>query len=773
MENSETKEKKGKKKSVDLKENPTIVFEIDKDEDVMVRYPDQDIPESEKDAQWYLNNIRYISSFYNVAFESVLAPQGTNVAGPAIQTNLLNARDLPVNRMLRYMTYYQGRQENIDYNDWAALTTDGESESGSAEGNYQPHWIKGQDIAELINFMKGNILERISNLQITAKALSEEAASEMQNLRSQLMLKHKYKDVFNELKVGMGIEYNVGPKEGFENEGQIDDFMEKNFKQQGVEVATAMAKNFWYQNFCLHKFLNLFTMTCITGVAATHHYIQNGKQYMKTVPSWQMILDTRHDDDYNRDAQFVGIAETMTPSEVFVRFPQLTKEQREEIKKMARSRDLGARYNSAFANFNWWNYNVKRDECVVTVVTAYWMGMHDMGLKKGKNKYQVEKIMRTEKDEKGSYVFEDIYKGTLIGNRYLVEWGLDDNIVEDYKDKSRPQFPIIRYLPNMIGGEPRSIVSRLYQLQDEIDALKYKVRESIGRANGKVYIIRNVGGNDMDLEELYKDFKTMGLSVVTPSGEGEQEPRLAEMLDYTLDPNIMRIEEIVKINRDLMKEYTSINNVSLGMTASYMGMGERNSVIGQSSYGLASLYHGFMDFIQMNLQYAVNISKSLYTLDGDTEAAFVVGDKGVQYLKVMADMKFEDFLVILQLNDMIDEQGKKNIQQLALAWSQNGIVDPDVYLSLLNEQTYTGARKFLEQKVKEKKKEQMEQRQQQMQHEQQIAAQNSQALKQAEALRQAGQDGREHIKAQAKVDVAHINKMPEPGQETNNPFSQG
>ena len=766
MAQDKEKIKEVKKKSVDLKENPVQAFQIDKDEDIMIRHPDQDIPEGDKDPQWFLNCIRYFSTFYNVAFESVLAPQGTNVAGPAVQTNLLNSNDLPVNRMLRYMTYYQGRQENVEYNDWASIPmVDGESNT-TMDGNYQPHWIKGQDIAELINFMKGNMLERISNLQITAKALSEDAASKEMEIRTDMLLKFRNKDVFDDIENKTGVKFNLGPDKQFESEEDINQFVEKNIKQYGVDVAIAMSKNFWYQNHCMHKFLNLFVMTCITGVAAAHHYVQNGKQYMKTIPSWQLILDTRHDDDYNRDAEFVGIVETMTPAELFKRFPQLNKEQREEIKKMSRSRDLGARYNSAFANFNWWNYNVKREECVVTVVTMYWMGIRDMGLKKGEDKYQIERIMRTGKGEPGDYIVNDIYKGTLIGNRYLVEYGLDDNVVEDYKDRSKPMFPIIRYLPNMLGGEPRSIVSRLYQLQDEIDALKFKVRESIGRAKGKCYILRDLGGNNMDVEELYRDLGSMGLTVITSSGEAEQQQRVAEMLDYTLDPNIMRIEEIVKINRDLMKEYTSISNVSLGMTSSYMGMGERNSAIGQSSYGLASLYHGFMDFIQINLQYAINVAKNLYTIDGNTEAAFVVGDEGVKYLKVMEDMKFEDFLVVLQLNDMIDEAGKKSIQQLALAWGQNGAIDPDVYLSILKEETYSGARRLLETKVKEKKKEMQIQRQQQMQHEQQLAQQQYQSLKQAEALRQAGQDGREHIKANAKIDVAKIQKMPEQDQQS-------
>ncbi len=751
-EESPTTEKK--KRVVDATEK-VFVYDIDKDDETGIRYVDQDIPESKKDEQWYIDNIHYISTFYNVAFESVLTPTTSNASSPGVPTGLLNPRDLPVNRMLKNMTYYQGKQENFEYADWTTGNVD--------ENNYQARWIKGQDIAELLNFMKGNMLERIANLQITAKALSETAASEKQDYRTKLLMKYKFKDIFAELKQ-QGVEFNVGPKQDFESEDAIDDFMEKNFKQNGVDVAVAMGKDSWFKSFGLHKFLDSFLKCLITGTAQMLHYVQNGKWFMRPIQSWQMIYDTRHDDDYNRDAMFRGYVETMTPTEIFSRFPQLGKEQREEIKKMARSKDLGGRYNAAFANFLWWNYNVKRDECVVAVVTGYWMGRHDMGLKKTKDKFDVDRIKKTEPNEKGEYVIDDIYKGTLIGNRYLVEYGLDDNIVEDVFDKSKPLYPIVSYLPNMVGGEPRAMVSRFTDLQDEIDALKFKVRDSIGKAKGKCYIIRPGGaGNNTTIQEIYKDFGAMGMTVIADTGENGVKERLVEMVDYTLDPNIMRIEEIVKINRDLLKEYASVSNVSLGMQTSYMGMGERSAAIGQSTYGLAALYHGFMDFIQMNLQYAINVQKSLYTMDGnDTEAAFVVGDKGVLYLKIMQQMKFEDFLIVLQLNDVLDDQKKKDIQQLALAWAQNDVIDPSAYIKVLRQETMTGAEKVLEYEVNKNKRDKIKQQQAQMQHEQQMGAQQADALQKAETMRQAGQDNRAHIGADAKKEVAQINKIPEP-----------
>ncbi len=746
------------KKPVDLKENPNYAYEIDNDDESGIRIPDGDIPESQKTPEWFVDNIHYIASFYNVPLENVLTPTGGEFGQSIAATgNVNDRRDLPVARMLRYMQYYQGRQDNLDYNH---LTTN------VTGGNLQAAWIKGQDIAELINFMKGNMLERVSNLQITAKALSEQAVSEKQDFRTKLLMKYEFKDIFQDI-ANQGADFSVGPNQQFTSKESIDDFMDKNFKQYGTDVAIAMAKNFWYTNYCLDKFLRLFVECTITGIASTQHYVQNGKQYMRTLPSYQIILDTRHDDEYNRDAEFIGIAETLTPNEIFSRFKNLSKTQKEEIKKMARSSDLGGEYNRGFTNFNWWNYNAKREECVVTCVTGYWLGAHDMGLKKTKNKFNTEKITKTEEGESGEYVLDDIHKGTLIGNRFLVDWGYDDNVVEDPHDKSRPLFPILRYLPNMIGGEPRSIVSRLYQVQDEIDALNYKVREMVGRAKGKVYVLLGgkLGGNGMDVEILEKNLSSIGIHVMTSTGETGQDGNnkdFAQMLDWTLDPNIMRIEEMVKIRRDLMKEYTSVSNVSLGMQTTYMGMGERNSAIGQSTYGLASLYHGFMDFIQMNLQYAINVGKHLYAMNGGTdEAAFVVGDKGVLYLKIMENFKFEDFLIMLELNDAIDETGRKEINQLALAWAQNGVVGPDTYLKVRRQETYSGAEKVLEYAVKVQKQEQAQQRAEQAQQEQAMQAQQLQAQQQQTAMVQSGMDNREHVKAGAKIDTALIQKQPD------------
>jgi hypothetical protein len=743
------------KKSVDLKENPTYAVDMTTLDERGIFVPDQDIPESEKDFMWYVRNIHYIATFYNVPFENVLAPSAANVLNPTYENGPFDLSKLPVNRMLRYMQYYQGRQDNLDYNNWTT--------NNVTSTNLQAQWIKGQDIFELIQFMKGNMLERISNIQITAQALSEGAVSEMQDFRTNLLMKYKFTDIFADM-ANKGTDFAVGPQEGFDSEEAIDDFMEKNFKQYGVDVAIAMAKNFWYTNYCLGKFLRLFVECTITGVAATQHYVQNGKQYMRTIPSYQMILDTRHDDDYNRDAQFVGIVETMTAMEVFARFPKLTKEQRDEIQRISKNKNLGTQYNQGFTNINWWNYNSKRNQCTITVVTAYWIGRHDMGLRKVDTQYGTQKIEKTKKSERGEYIIDDIYKGTLIGNRFLTDWGYDDNVVEDYQDKSKPMFPIIRYLPNMVGGEPRSVVSRLYQLQDELDALNYKVREMVGRAKGKVYIVKSTGGNNMDTKQMYEDFASMGMTVI-PSATGEnlpgQDQKIIEGLDYTLDPNVIQIENMIKQRRDIMKEFTSVSNVSLGMQTSYMGMGERTAAISQSTYGLAYLYHGFMDFIQHNLQYAVNVAKNLYTMDGNTEAAMVIGDKGVAYLKIMEDLKFEDFLIMLKLNDIIDEAGRKEMNQLALAWAQNGLIDPEIYIKVRKQQTFSDAERVLEYAMEKKKKEAAQQRAEAAQQEQVLQAQALEAKQKDTMLQQAGADNRENIKADSKIKAAAIQKIPE------------
>lgn len=703
--------------------------------------PNQEVPESEKDEEWYIKNVQYICSYYNVSFQNVVAPIiGENAA---IGTN----KNQPVYQMIKYMQYYLGQQPNLDYHH---LTQNVD------ENNLQATWIKGQDISELIKFMKGNILDRINNIQISARPMSEDAVSEREDmLRKLVMVKVKQKHIFERFKE-MGMEYEPGDGTDFQSENDIKKWVDEGgFKDIGAEYATDIANNFWYTNHCASKFVQAFNYTTICGCAAMEHIVQDGKVFMTPRLPYQLILDTRVDEDYNREAQFIGTIDCMTPSQIFSRWKVFSEKQKEDIYEMSKDQELGMQYNN-ISNFTWWNYNGIRQTNTVSAVTVYWYGRHDLGLKKGKDKFGVNVIGKTPKGEDGDYVVTDIHKATLIGNRYLVDYGYLDNIVEEFTDKKKPVFPILRFMPDMVGGEFISIVGRLHKLQDEIDAMNFKIREMIGRSKGKVYIIKGEKLSHLtNAQTLIEDFSKMGVHVGATTGEAGENKNdsIVEQVDMTLDPNVNRLVELVALKQNAMKEVVSTSNIALGQQTSYIGLGTQQATIGQTTFGLKYLYDGFLDFVQHNLQYAINIEGRLLSMNDDIDTAMIVGDKGKKYLDVMKlkNLSFEDILIYIKLNDSIDQAEKESLKQAVFSLFQNDKITLTEFAEIMSARTYTELKNKAEyyERIRERKAIAQEK----MAHQQQLQLQQQQIQGniQAEALRQSGQDVRQNAANDAAI----------------------
>lgn len=742
------------KPAIDKKAYNSYAFETLPDpQGYIAALPDQEIAESLKTPDWYIENVKYICSWYNVPFQNILAPLAYDDVDA---TSTINR---PINQMIKYIQYYLGKQPNLDYNHLTQNVT---------ESNLQAVWIKGNDISELVKFMKGNILDRITSINISARPMSEDAVSKREDLYKKLSMKVDLKPVFDRL-AQAGMEYAPANGQEFEDEDSIKKWIEEaSFKDVGAEIATDISKNFWYTNFCASKFIQAFNYCTIAGVAAMEHYVDNGKNYMKVRKPYQLILDTRIDEDYNRDAMFVGTIDCMTPQEIFSRWrKQFNSEQKEEIYEMAKNQNLGIKYNT-ITNFSWWNYGSQRQVSTISVVTVYWYGKHDLGLKKKKNKYGTNTIGKTEKGEEGEYALTDVYKATLIGNRYLVDWGLIDNVVEEFTDKTKPVFPIFRFMPDMVGGEFLSPVARLTKMQDEVDALNFKVREMIGRAKGKTFIVRGDKlGNGTNAMTLIEDLSKLGIHVATTSAEaGDSSDRdaLIETVDLTLDPNIMTLVALIEKKQNAMKQVVSTSDIALGQQTQYIGLGTQQASIGQTTFGLKYLYEGFLDFVQLNLQYATNVEGRLLAIGGDTvDSAMIVGDQGKRYLDLMKvkELSFEDILVYLKLNDPIDDKAKAGLQQALQALLQNGQISILDWIECSNAQTYVEMKDKMEYSVKQNEKKRAEAEKVAHDRAMELQSQQNQANLQAESLRQAGQSIRGH---QAN-DVSMLQQQPEEAQQ--------
>lgn len=137
----------------------------------------------------------------------------------------------------------------------------------------------------------------------------------------------------------------------------------------------------------------------------------------------------------------------------------------------------------------WW-YN---DQKFVTKATVYWIGRRDMGYWKKTNQFGGKRIQKIDpykkyhvnggnemmlgRDLRGDTETWMIHKAVILGNKYLLEYGYDTYQVRPHNNKRKPILPISFLCQGKMAGYVKPIVSRLKTSQDELDAIRYKIRE--------------------------------------------------------------------------------------------------------------------------------------------------------------------------------------------------------------------------------------------------------------------------------------------------------
>lgn len=692
--------------------------------------PDQAILDKDKTHEWYMNNARYISTFYNI-------PQ--NIYDPTDKYISLGQAE----QMFRLFSYYKGQQPNVAFKH---TTMD------YFNNEIPAVWIKGQEISQLVNFALGVATSMINNIEWSCKSLSDKSAKEWEDISLKLKVALALKRTFEQQGV-FDVKYNPVEGADVDDEDDIDDFMSK-YKNESEISAIKIANALYESDFLKNTYLRGMLHTLVGGLSAIYTYVENGRVCNEHKQCYNTIWDNRHDDYYNRQAQFCGFIDRLTPPELYLKYPELgaNKGIRTEIEAMAQQQtgwnEFMSYYNTGFNNLQWWNYNSNR--MTVGVATVFWIGLRDTRLIKGNNKYGNERYNKQNKpDEPGDYWTADIYKATIVGNKYCVDYGLMDNVVRDYRNKSNPMLPIRIFIPEMEMGEGRSLVARGVNNQNEMDRLKYKIQEKTGNDLGKTYIIN---GNRLGAPEsagvygLLNDLKKMKVHVANISGEAndatDRQP-IVETIDMSLDPNINRYIDLYHEQERILHRIWNYSDVSLGLQTRTIGKAVQEQSISQSSTGTVSLYDGYMEYIRQHMQYCLNTWKLVNVSDEEDNESLIVGKDGVQTLKLTKDFRWEDLLLFIEPNDTFDKESKARIQSLALAQAQNDRIDTIDYIEHI--ELATGKREMIKglklarkKRIKEMQAQEMKQQQAQEVLQQQALVSQQQAIvlqKQGEMLK--------------------------------------
>lgn len=697
--------------------------------------PNQFVPENKKDREWYMENARYVASKYNTQFNSL-----------GFRNNEQNF-DKPIDEMLRMFTYYLGKQENRDY----YYTT--QDQSGC---ELPTVWINGQKLTAMVDFMLGTAIKMIENIEPSVKAVSRTATNKRTLDMELALLKVEFKNIFDQLEE-QGVSFNPMGKQDFNMPDEVMKYMQYDYKQYGEEIAYDMVSDILHRNKFISKYKQAFFYTLLAGVVGIENKIQNKRSFKEVILPYNLIWDNTFDDDLNEKARFVGKIDWITPGEVISNpyyTRQLTSAEIDEIKKLTPDNidKLLGEDNITTNKLKWyWNNNGVPS---LAATTCYWVGYKELRYEKVKDKYGNDHIAKIKNATVSDYWVKTIYKATLLANKYIVDYGEIHNIVRKQDDINEVELPITVFIPNMVMGENRSVVSRLHKHQDRIDFLNNEITKTITRAKGKVFVMNKHKLGTATAQEVLNDFERMGIHITDGNATGEEvigpdQNRVVDVVDMTLDPNVQQLLALKREEERIMEEIVNVPKAAMGQQQGYLGAKTQAGTIAQSNLGTAYLYQGFVQFIEKDLQHSLNQFKVSLLANGDEDIP-VIGDRGMNYLKVTEDFKFEDFGIYVRIRDFIDDQAKERLLFIAQAAMQNQAIDMLDYLQIETSKTYTELYSNLKFSLEKKKREMEKQQEIQMMMQQAQMEQQQQMQQEQMALKENGSNYRAELQAAAK-----------------------
>ena len=634
---------------------------------------DLTVPEHKKTEEWYKTIIWNYTKAYNQPYYVV------PTTGAVVN---------PVALIQRNYNYYYTQQSNLR-NFFATQGT-----------NLQELEHKNNRIYILVNYLEGKAVEFMNKYNISTEVLSPTCFTNRDLLRTELMLHVDAKEFFEALSI-LGIYHNNLTEEyALETKDDIDFWFENTFRDYGAFVAEKIAKEIIKRQDYLNYKTKQLKDILIAGFKVTDREVVDGKLMEDYVLPQEAILDLRNpnDNNFNDAAFFRGrFVNLCSPYEILERYGDyLDEKAKDEIRSLSISTNnmLGRSFLSSIpasptGNYDWYMLGGGNFAPVqgMSVVKMYFYAQHDYRNKIRKGKLVKERDF----DEKGNPIPQNqgrqgihmnwrVYQGTLIAGKWLVNFGLCNNAIYSDRIKGKQELPMTAYIHDYTGGYYKSMVSRLIDLQDDIDLCDTKILDKAINEIGVNTIINNTGGDSQTtVKDILSDFKSMHMTML--KRDIEENPDMphtpfAEQVDMT---GVLKAVDVYMRWKDMCKqemgELMHLPNVALGMQNATIGKGVQENTVELSSTGLLPLWMGWVQSIQKDLMLSTNMQK-IMMLDPEydqSDAEMIVGDRGMEWLKMTMTEQFNTLGIYINPYDVVDATERAKLDNRILGYVQNGL----------------------------------------------------------------------------------------------------
>lgn len=676
--------------------------------------PYADLKTKEDKDDWFKQNILYGLSFYDR--KTFLPSEGEASA------------EYSVSRMERCWRYVRGTQD--------VPSKYKHTVKDQQNRELPTQWIGGQKIGTLVDFLNGTSEAMIQNFRITVKAVSKDTQNErtrlLESLRTKMLLKNDYKD-FETLGVG----YNpIGNKDKeFHNAEEAERWMNMDYQEEAAVWGQKITNDIFHRNHMPEQLATSAFHTWVTGLTAAHIYTFNGRVIIDRLDSDCVFTNTVSGfDPFHRKDTVTGFIEWFDKSSIITRWgDQLGPTAVEEIKKCTAGSvgDFIPMYGSRFLGYSNVGGGLKFSK-----VTVYWKGSTKINWNDGeKDKFGYTPFYKTKNGEGGKYGHNCIFQGTLIGNRWLVDCGIAPNQVKDLYNPGESDMPIKVFTPGIVMGQLNSIVSKLHQLQDLVDYYTNEIKKVVSKNVGRGYVFySNLFDGPQSPASFFSDLENFGITFMTkkkgePGFNQQSDEKLMDPVDMTLDVNVRELAALRAEQERIMDSVVNLSPIAMGSQQDYVSQGTQTQSISQSNLSTMSVMSGFTKHAEQVMQFAANMGKIVHSMESG-KIIPIAGDRGREFLKETKEFSHEELGIYIQILDVIDAQGRMEMERVAMALAQNSQLSFLDWLKVRKSVTYSEALDYMEMAFKKQERTAKEQQ------EFALAQQEIEAQKQAQMNRQ-------------------------------------
>jgi hypothetical protein len=600
-------------------------------------------------------------------------------------------------------------------------------------------WMNFNRINTKINIMLGELSQKKYDIKVTG--LNKDLTSRKLKERERVRVEFRFQPLAQELEDETGLplqspDLNAGFQP--ETEEDIDDFFEKDYKDIAEIVMKAILKYLAKINKWDYQRIAMFRDILIQGMAFCRTEIIDGIPTSVRVDPRNVVWDTNATDDFLSDSTYFGETEYMTVGDCVDQYGLTEKEIKEAYQAYNTFTQNGAfrldgqstiDFGSLGANSNLRHFKVEGGELRILVWRACWVDYKPYTNRVTKDEYGNEHIKRVP-PEATTDVKRTLIKvwrqGTLIGGKFLKNWGEMPNQARDWTHLSNCDSPYKALVPNYMNNAVVSKVHMMKSLQKLKDIALYRLQLDMARAGTKAffYDVAQLPPG-MQLQHVLKYMKTVGVIPIDSASSNTGFNQFKDV-DQTMSNNITAYLEISAMLDREMDAISGINEARQGMVKNAsQAVGVTQSSLFQSALSTALYYDLFTQYCSNILTYQAKLAKLAWA--GKERFAPIIGDSGVDFLSMDVDMDLHDYAVFIEeVPEMV--QDKQMFQQLIMGAIQAGQLTFPQAMNLLMERDVEYAVRKLEKETKKMLEQQAQQEQAMMQQQQQeMMAQQQQA----------------------------------------------